>query len=157
MTFFAKESEFEAAVIHELRQRGWGDAEVIQSPSEADLLANWKRILFENNRGKDRLNEVPLTDGELARSQMPCKVFEAMAMGKPIVASALSDLPEVLDGCGHLVAPGRPDAVAQALETIFGDPAAAREMGERARVRCVERYGAAASRKTLLALLDELK
>lgn len=40
MTTFAKESEFEAAVVHELRQRGWGDADVIQCPSEADLLAN---------------------------------------------------------------------------------------------------------------------
>jgi len=65
MTTFSKESEFEAAVIHELRRRGWGDAEVLKNPSEADLLANWKRILFENNRGKDRLNEVPLTDGEM--------------------------------------------------------------------------------------------
>lgn len=65
MTIFSKESEFEAAVIHDLLQRGWGDAEVLKNPSEADLLANWKRILFENNRGKDRLNEVPLTDGEI--------------------------------------------------------------------------------------------
>lgn len=65
MTTFSKESEFEAAVIHDLLQRGWGDAEVIKNPSEADLLANWKRILFENNRGMDRLNEVPLTDGEM--------------------------------------------------------------------------------------------
>ncbi|WP_115047900.1 type I restriction endonuclease subunit R [Xanthomonas arboricola] len=65
MTTFAKESEFEAAVIHELRQRGWGELEVINCPSEADLLANWKQILFENNRSKDRLNEVPLTDSEM--------------------------------------------------------------------------------------------
>lgn len=65
MTIFAKESEFEAAVIHALRQRGWGDAEVIKNPTEADLLANWQQILFENNRGKDRLNEVPLTDSEM--------------------------------------------------------------------------------------------
>jgi len=65
MTTFAKESEFEAAVIHELRQRGWGELDVIKCPSEADLLANWKQILFENNRGKDRLNEVPLTDSEM--------------------------------------------------------------------------------------------
>lgn len=65
MTIFAKESEFESAVIHELRQRGWGELEVIKCPSEADLLANWKQILFENNRGKDRLNEVPLTDSEM--------------------------------------------------------------------------------------------
>lgn len=65
MTTFAKESEFEAAVIRELSQRGWGELEVIKCPSEADLLANWKQILFENNRGKDRLNEVPLTDSEM--------------------------------------------------------------------------------------------
>lgn len=65
MTPFAKESEFEEAVIHELRLRGWGDAEVLKSPSEADLLANWAQILFENNRGKDRLNEVPLTESEM--------------------------------------------------------------------------------------------
>ncbi|OYY33528.1 MAG: DEAD/DEAH box helicase [Halothiobacillus sp. 24-54-40] len=65
MMTFTKESEFEAAVIHELRQRGWGDADVIKHPTEADLLANWKQILFENNRGIDRLNEVPLTDGEM--------------------------------------------------------------------------------------------
>ncbi|WP_313498347.1 type I restriction endonuclease subunit R [Pseudoxanthomonas mexicana] len=65
MTTFAKESDFEAAVIHELRQRGWGDADVIKNPTEADLLANWKHILFENNRGVDRLNEVPLTDSEM--------------------------------------------------------------------------------------------
>lgn len=65
MTTFAKETEFEAAVIRELRQRGWGELEVIKCPSEADLLANWKQILFENNRSKDRLNEVPLTDSEM--------------------------------------------------------------------------------------------
>lgn len=65
MTTFAKESEFEAAVIHELRQRGWGDQPVLKNPTEADLLANWRHILFENNRGKDRLNEVPLTNGEM--------------------------------------------------------------------------------------------
>ena len=62
---FAKESEFETAVIDELRKRGWGAADLIRNPSEADLLANWKQILFENNPGIDRLNEVPLTDGEM--------------------------------------------------------------------------------------------
>ena len=65
MSTFVKESEFEAAVIHELRQRGWGDLPVLKNPTEADLLANWRQILFENNRGKDRLNEVPLTDTEM--------------------------------------------------------------------------------------------
>ena len=100
---------------------------------------------------------VPLAETVLSRSQMPCKVFEAMAMGKPIIASAVSDLPEVLEGCGYLVEPNRPDLVIQAMDKILEDPEQARSMGERARIRCVEKYGAEASRRALLSLLDELK
>ena len=101
---------------------------------------------------------VPLADTVLARSQMPCKVFEAMAMGKPIVASAVSDLPEVLEGCGHLVAPDRPDMAAQALAEIFGRSAGGSPDGRaRAGRGASERYGAETSRKALLALLDELR
>ena len=99
---------------------------------------------------------VPLADTLLSRSQMPCKVFEAMAMGKPIVATAVSDLPEVLDGCGILVPSGRVDATAQAYQLVFDDASAASAMGQRARVRCTERYGADTSRQALLKLVAEL-
>lgn len=64
MTTFSNEADFEQAVISELSQRGW-EAEVIRNPTEADLLRNWAAILFENNKGVDRLNNVPLTDGEM--------------------------------------------------------------------------------------------
>jgi type I restriction enzyme R subunit len=65
MTTFSKESDFEDAVINELRQRGWGELPVIKNPTEADLLHNWADILFENNKGIDRLNGVPLTASEM--------------------------------------------------------------------------------------------
>lgn len=61
---FSKESEFESAVIEKLIQHGWA-AEVLKNPSEAELLENWKEILYTNNKGIDKLNEVPLTDGEM--------------------------------------------------------------------------------------------
>lgn len=64
MSTFSKESDFETAVIHELSQRGW-ESEIIKNPTEADLLNNWAAILLENNKGIDRLNDVPLTDGEM--------------------------------------------------------------------------------------------
>ena len=64
MTTFANEADFELAVIRELSQRGWEKA-VINNPTEADLLNNWAMILFENNKGIDRLNDVPLTEGEM--------------------------------------------------------------------------------------------
>lgn len=61
---FPIEAQFEAAVIHQLTQYGW-EPEVIKNPSEADLLANWATILFENNREVDRLNDTPLSEGEM--------------------------------------------------------------------------------------------
>lgn len=64
MTTFANEALFEQAVIHELAQRGW-EANIIKQPTEQQLLDNWASILFENNRGIDRLNEVPLTSTEM--------------------------------------------------------------------------------------------
>ncbi|HAL92668.1 MAG TPA: hypothetical protein DCM68_06555 [Verrucomicrobia bacterium] len=100
---------------------------------------------------------VPLADTLMAQSQMPCKVFEAMAMGKPVVASAVSDLPDVLEGCGKLVPPANVEQATRALAEMLDDPLAAKDMGERARTRCVAQYGADASRKALLSLLEELK
>ena len=61
---FASEDKFEDALIQILKQKGWEEA-VINRPTEQDLIDNWARILFENNRGIDRLNNVPLTDSEM--------------------------------------------------------------------------------------------
>lgn len=61
---FNKESDFEAALIRILSEKGW-EKEVLKNYSEQDLLRNWADILFENNRGIDRLNDYPLTDSEM--------------------------------------------------------------------------------------------
>lgn len=61
---FNKEAEFEAALIELLTQKGW-EKEIVKYPTEEDLIDNWAKILFENNRGIDRLNDYPLTEGEM--------------------------------------------------------------------------------------------
>jgi len=61
---FNKESEFEQALIKILTQKGW-EKEIIKYPTEKDLIKNWANILFDNNRGIDRLNNYTLTDGEM--------------------------------------------------------------------------------------------
>lgn len=61
---FTKESVFEEALIAALSKKGW-ENEVIKNPTEEDLLDNWANILFDNNRGIDRLNDTPLTNGEM--------------------------------------------------------------------------------------------
>lgn len=61
---FNKESDFEAALIKILSEKGW-EKDVLKNYSEQDLLRNWADILFENNRDIDRLNDYPLTDSEM--------------------------------------------------------------------------------------------
>ena len=83
---------------------------------------------------------IPQLDSEPSRYQMPMKVFDAMAMGKPIVASSVSDLPLVLEGCGRLVPPGDVEKLAAAISELLSYPEEARVLGERARARCLESY-----------------
>lgn len=62
---FVSEAEFEKALIKVLRDKGWGEHDVIKNPTEEELLENWAKILFENNKGIDRLNNIPLTHSEM--------------------------------------------------------------------------------------------
>ena len=65
MVSFDDELKFEAALIELLHTRyGW-EKEVFVNPTEEQLIDNWARILFENNRSVDRLGEYPLTEGEM--------------------------------------------------------------------------------------------
>ena len=62
---FDDELQFEAAVIQLLTTKyGW-EPEVLRYKTEEELIENWANILFENNRDVDRLNDVPLTKGEM--------------------------------------------------------------------------------------------
>lgn len=61
---FNDELLFEKALISMLQNHGW-EKEVIQYPTEDDLLRNWAEILYNNNKGIDRLNNCPLTNGEM--------------------------------------------------------------------------------------------
>ena len=61
---FDREADFENALINLLFEKGW-EPEVLRYKTEAELIQNWADILFENNRDIDRLNDAPLTNGEM--------------------------------------------------------------------------------------------
>jgi len=88
------------------------------------------------------------------QGQMPAKVFDAMAMAKPIVATAVSDLPKVLDGCGWIVEPNSPQALARALTEIMDDENEAKTRGMRARSEFLKRYSWTAIRPGLLSVFS---
>ncbi len=73
---------------------------------------------------------------------MPLVVLEAMAAGVPVVASAVSGIPEVvLDGeTGWLVPPEDPPALAAALAAVLEGPAEARRRGAAGKARVAEQF-----------------
>jgi glycosyltransferase involved in cell wall biosynthesis len=71
---------------------------------------------------------------------LPVALLEAMAYGKPIVATRVGGIPDVLaDGTeGMLVPPGDVTALADAVATLVGDPDRAWRLGRAAKERVAE-------------------
>ncbi|HYQ76631.1 glycosyltransferase family 4 protein [Cellulomonas sp.] len=83
---------------------------------------------------------VPRRDLAVCRRVAPLKPVEAMALGRPVVASDLPALAEVLpDGSGLLVPPDDAAALADALAGLRADPAAAAALTRAGRVVAAER------------------
>ena len=57
------ELKFEADVVKKLTEHGWSKT-VLKNKNEQELIDNWADILYNNNKGIDRLNNQPLTEGE---------------------------------------------------------------------------------------------
>ena len=97
---------------------------------------------------------LPQRDRPESWGQVPAKLFDAMAMARPIVASAVSDIPQILDGCGIVVPPDDPSALADAIQFVIDHPVEAKLMGLRARERCIQEYSLKAMQDVLFPLFE---
>lgn len=100
---------------------------------------------------------VPQRDSSDTRGQVPAKLFDAMALGRPIVSTRVSMIPEVLEGCGALVAPGDVAGLASAIGRLLDRPDEARALGAAARRRAVDRYSFEAARRALFPLVERAR
>lgn len=89
---------------------------------------------------------------------LPMSLLEAMAHGRPVVATAVGGTPEVVaDGeTGLLVPPRDPAALAAALRRLLEDPELRRRFGEAGRRRVAERFTARAMEEKILSLYAEV-
>jgi glycosyltransferase involved in cell wall biosynthesis len=87
----------------------------------------------------------------------PLVLLEAMALGKAVVASAISGVREVLepDAAGLLFPPDDADALAAALRSLVADPALRASLGARAREVASSRFTVAIAHERVIALLAE--
>ena len=101
------------------------------------------------------LPSVVAPDGQM--EGIPVALMEAMAAGRPVIASALSGIPELIeDGVtGVLVPPGDAARLAEAIQSLTSDAARARKLGERARETVRREFRLDAVVAELLARIDE--
>lgn len=88
---------------------------------------------------------------------MPLALLEAMAAGLPIVATAVGDVGDVVDGTGVLVPPREPRALAAAIDGLLGDRPRRHALGARARERVAECYDATRWMARVRELYDDTR
>jgi len=76
------------------------------------------------------------------RDGIPVALMEAMAMERPVVSTPVSGIPELVvnEESGLLVAPGDPQALADALARLAADPGLGRRLGAAGRRRVVAEF-----------------
>jgi colanic acid/amylovoran biosynthesis glycosyltransferase len=87
---------------------------------------------------------------------IPVVAMEAMAMELPVVMTRIMGVPELVeDGKnGVLVAPGRADALAEAIEKLVRSPESRRIMGRAARAKVLADYDVARSAALMRSVLE---
>ena len=98
---------------------------------------------------------VPSLASDASVGQMPAKLFDAMAMAKPCVASDVNDIAEVLGDTGVVVPAGDAAALADAIDRLDAlGPGARSALGEAARARSERLYGFDQAAETLAGAIE---
>jgi glycosyltransferase involved in cell wall biosynthesis len=87
---------------------------------------------------------------------LPCAVAEAMAVGLPVVATAVNAVPDVvLPGeTGLLVSPERPRQLAAAIRYLLDEPAEAARMAAAGRLLIADKFAPSSLAAVLGAAYD---
>jgi glycosyltransferase involved in cell wall biosynthesis len=97
---------------------------------------------------------VPQGLSHVSMAQTPAKVFSAMAMAKPIIATSVSDLPQILGNCGVLMKSNTAKEIKDGLSLLLNDENECARMGRMARERCVQQFSFDSVENKLTALVE---
>lgn len=90
---------------------------------------------------------------------LPIKLFEYMAAGLPVIASDFPLWRGIVEeaGCGVLVDPENPSAIAEAIRGLLGHDARAAELGRAGQQAVTQRYSWTAEAEKLIQLYQRLE
>jgi glycosyltransferase involved in cell wall biosynthesis len=127
---------------------------------EAERLGVRDRVHFTGHREDARalLAEADVVALPSWTEGLPLAALEAMAQGRPVVATPVGGTPEVVvDGeTGLLVPPRDHEALAGAIGRLLADPKLRGRMGEAGRRRAEERFSLDAMTGRFLQIYDEI-
>jgi glycosyltransferase involved in cell wall biosynthesis len=89
-------------------------------------------------------------DNEVTRCKSPLKIAEYLACGKPIVASRVGEVSNMVGDAGFLVEPGKHLPLAEKIAVLLKNAPLRESMGKKARKRAEDTYNWRSSSRTLL-------
>lgn len=125
-----------------------GDKEALMAKSTAQGISN---VRFLPNQPKSSMpallnlayaSIVPLKRLDLFKSALPSKMFESMAVGRPIVAAMWGEGADLVEAarCGLVTEPEDPESLSKAVATLAADPGLARRLGAQGREYVVKHF-----------------
>lgn len=97
---------------------------------------------------------VPQQDVPAAQAQFPLKLTDGMAMAKPVLATRVGDIPEILGDTGYLVDSGSHTQLAEQISLILKNQTLTNEKAKDAREKCIKLYSISAMSQALLTMLE---
>jgi glycosyltransferase involved in cell wall biosynthesis len=83
---------------------------------------------------------IPSRASDAATGQIPAKLFDALAMGIPVLVSAVNDMAQIVDAAGQIFPAGDVPALAAGIRRYRDDAAFREACGAAARERALGRY-----------------
>lgn len=135
--------------------------------TELQALPGWDRVNFHGFASRPQVAKllggvraglVVLHPTRCYPESYPVKMFEYMATGLPVIASDFPLWRQIIEtaGCGLLVDPLAPEAIAAAMQWILDNPEEAEAMGRRGRKAVEETYNWEKESVKLLTLYERL-
>lgn len=135
-----------------------GECGTLPGWSRTDFLGVLDRTGVRHLLHRARIGLVTLHPTPNHLESQPVKLFEYMSAALPVVASDFPLWRRIVEdsGCGLLVDPLDPSAIAAAIDHLLADPEESEQMGRRGRAAVERHFNWEHDRARLLALYDSL-
>ncbi|HRN69627.1 MAG TPA: glycosyltransferase [Candidatus Woesebacteria bacterium] len=100
---------------------------------------------------------LPQKNTHSAKGQIPAKLFDAMAMGKPIIASNVSDISLILKDCGLIFEPDNSNELIKKMNLLLYDNNLANILGAKAKAKFLKKYSFDTVAPILLSIFNKIE